>query len=55
MIVNVVMLMLDDSTDISPRWNSVNKTNLNSSSYVDTHNGKKNSILPSSNDYEIGK
>ena len=54
MIVNVVMLMLDDSTDISLCWNSVNKTNLNSSSYVDTHNGKKNSILPSSNDYEIG-
>lgn len=53
-IVNAFMLLLDDSTDISLCWNSVNKTNLNSSSYVDPHNNKKNSILPSSDDYEKG-
>ena len=53
-IVNAFMLLLDDSTDISLCWNSVNKTNLNTSSYVDPHNSKKNSILPSSSDYEKG-
>ena len=53
-IVNVFMLMLDNSTDISSCWNNVNKTS-SSSNYINIYDKEGNKVLSNAEDYEKGE